>query len=484
MAGTRLGKWQATGEYKSISDNFARVDSTGFYQNEQGWSLNSTWEPGSEFSLSANASSYTRPYDYTVTTNGTSVTTRTRVTASTQAATLSWRPGTRTQMQLVYNAQDNSGGGSGNNVSRLGANLQRSFGRMLSISGGLDFTSSGSSGTLTGLTTSQSVSTNAFTGRGGLTLSSPGGRLSSRVDYSLSNATSSTTKNTASSILASVSWQALSRLSFQFSHQLSDSESKSLVGRDDGTEDTTTRGGLRPFWARSRTSVATDPLTGLPIGYSSDSTNKTQSTNLSMTLEPIKDVNLTTSWSRSVTNNGRLASSNSDSWQANLHWQATEAMGLGIGYNLQNLKYTDSGDSTNTGIINATFDWRLSHYLDLRADWQSMSTHNTLGPDSTSTDYGLSPDTSYSSLGGDVRWQIRGSRYSTYASVRLDNSTGSTQSYSRLGFQTGWDMKLTQVLGLRMGYEFTNYNNTGSDTGSTTGSYTSHLFNASLGARF
>lgn len=483
MAGTRWGHFQASGEYKAISDNFARVDSTGFYQNERGWSLNSSYEPGGAFSLTASASSYVRPYDYTVTTSGTSVTTRTRVTSATQAATLSWRPGTRTQMQLVYNSQSNSGGGSGNSVSRVGANLQRSFGRMLQVTGGVDMTSSGSSGTLTGLTTTQSISTNAFTGRGGLSLSSPGGRLSSRVDYSLSNSTSSTTKNTASSIVGSLSWQALSRLSFQFSHQLSDSESTSLVGRPDDTA--TTRGYPRPLWARSRTTVAIDPLTGLPIGYSADATNKSQSTNLSMTVEPIKDVNLTASWSKSVTDTGRLAGSTSDSWQANLHWQASDAMGLGIGYNIQKMKYTDSGDRTNTGIINATFDWRLSQYLDMRADWQSMNTHNVITSTSTTdSSYGISPNSSYSSLGGDLRWQIRGSRYSTYASIRLDNSTGSTQAYSRLGFQTGWDMKLTQVLGLRMGYEFTNYANTGSDTGTTSGSYVSHLFNATLGARF
>ncbi len=509
-AATRWGHFQANAEFKSISDNFARIDSTSFYQNERGWSINTSYTPGSQFQLTAAASGTSRPFTSYSTVGGAQLATRSRVSSQQQVLSAAWRPGTRTNLQFLFNRQSNGGGGYGNSVWRAGLNGSHSLGRMLAFTAGLDYTSSGSAGSTSSTGVVQNLDTTSILGRAGVTFSTNGGRLSSRLDYSFANSQSTTTRNSASNIIGSLQWQILDRLSLQISHQLSDARNTSRIGRPTATEPQTTPDpaptpGTAPryWWDRAWhegrqvpipgtqqptvPGIAVDPLTGLPLGASQSLTNKNQSTSVMLMYQPINTVSISASWNRSVSATGRLASSNSDSWQSNIHWQPSQAMGFGLGFNRQSMRYTETGDSTNTSILNANFDWRLSQFLDLRADFQLMNTGNhfrATEEGQTGGAYGLSPKSSFNSFGLDLRYQIRGSRYSTFASFRRDSASGGLQNYSRLGFQTGIDMRITDIITGRVGYEFTNYGNRGAEQSGYGGSYTAHLLNATIGARF
>ena len=94
----------------------------------------------------------------------------------------------------------------------------------------------------------------------------------------------------------------------------------------------------------------------------------------------------------------------------------------------------------------------------------------------------LNPDSSYTSWGVDVRWQIPGRRGHTLnSSLRSDSNTGgSSNAFSRLQFQTGMDFRLTSILGCTVTYNFTDYKN----STTSTNNYTAHLINAGLGLRF
>jgi len=243
--------------------------------------------------------------------------------------------------------------------------------------------------------------------------------------------------------------------------------------------------GVGAFPGTDGSVVPTDPLTGGNISTSSAQDNTTQNTNLSILMPLSSRLSLSNNFTYSVTDNGRLAGSNSTGWQSNVNYQLSDALSVGFGYSLQGLSYTDSGDKTSTGILNFNADWRASSRLDFRFDYQSLNTTNTLGEqtdEADATTQGLDANSSFGSWGLDMRYQLGGrSGHSLFATLRNDSSTGgASTSFSRFNFATGMDFRLTSVLGLQLSYDLTNYKN----DGETNNGYTAHLINAGLGARF
>jgi hypothetical protein len=474
--GSKLGAFSLQADYRAVSDNFSRIDSTGFFQNERGLSVLASYAPSRRFTLSNQFSLTSRPYDQTTGTGTSATTTRTRVSSLLDVATLNWQVGPRSSVAVNYSGQRNSGGGSGNDLTRIGATAAHSFNQAFSLNLGSDYTTSGSSGYISGLSGAQTTTNRSLSGRAGLAFNARGGRFNSRADYSFAKTRSTVSRNDATNLQFALTWQATRWASLQATHQLANSSSVSLYRRPS----TTNRG---VFTDGGTTDVAVDPLTGQPLGANTVAGSKTQNSNLSLVLTPVKSINLSTSYSHGVSDTGRLAASVSDNLQANFHWQATERIGVGLGYTNQALRYTDSGNTTSTGTYTANVDWRLSHHADLRCDFQRMGTSNRAGAASTATSSltGQTGDNTHQSLGSEVRWRLPGSRYSYFVHLRNESSSGGMQEYGRFQSETGWDLKLTDIVGFRLGYGFTSYQ--GNATQSA-GDYTAHSLNASLGARF
>jgi len=498
-ANSRLGDFRFAGQLKSVSDNFSRIDSTGFFQNEKGVALQFQYSSGQRFSLSHRFDYNTRPFS-TASTGDTEEVITSRVGSTVNITSLTWRPFSDSILSFTRNSQSNSGGGSSNELVRNAVTYTHRFGPSFSVNAGFEQAGSNTSGT--NLTSGASASNKSDTtsGRFGLSYNSSGGKFGARFDYSFSNTSSSVAKNNASSIQGSLNYQPLKWLSMQLSHQLSDSHNESLVGRTFtrvpavGTVEhllyrlelqRRRQTGVGVFPDTGDTSVPTDPLTGGNINTSSIQDNTSQNTNLSILMPLSNRLSLSNTFTYSVTDNGRLAGSNSTGWQSNINYQLSDAINLGFGYSLQGLDYTDSGDSTSTGILNFNFDWRASERIDFRFDYQSLSTTNRLGDTTDAEDattQGLDADSSFSSWGLDLRYQLsRRSGHSLFASLRNDSSSGGVStSFSRFNFSTGMDFRLTSVLGLQLSYDFTNYKN----SGETATGYSAHLINAGLGARF
>ncbi len=492
-----LGDFQLGGQLKSVGDNFSRIDSTGFFQNEKGLALQAQYNPGSRLSISQQFDTYSRPT--AVDESGVSTG---RVRSSLWLTSVNWRFLPGSSLNLMQDQQSNSGGGSSNSLSRTSLTMNHQFSSQLQLNAGLERARSGTSG-LVG-TTSQSVSNDSTTTsyRTGLSYNSRGGKFGARIDYNFSGTTSSSVKNSATSILGSLNYQPFEFLGLQFSHQLSDSRNESLVAGRVWTRvprpgtvaallyalDLANRrqAGVGAFDETGQGDLATDPLTGAVLGTNLVQNNKTQNTSLGLNLTPGRRLSFTNTVTHTVTDNGRLAGSTSDSLQSNLHYQLSDALGFGLGYSLQGLHYADTGDRTTTRILNLNADWQLSNHLGLRFDYQSQRTGNSFGPrdetDATAATTGLEAGSKYGSWGLDMRWTLPGSAHHTlFATIRRDrNSSGSANSFSRNQFQTGMDFKLTSILGLRVSYDLTNY----SSQNATSGSYTAHLFNTGLGVRF
>lgn len=496
---SKLGDFKFSGQLKSISDNFSRIDSTGFFQNEKGVALQFQYEPGRRFSLSHRFDYNTRPYS-TASGSDAEDTVTTRVKSTVNITALTWRVLPDASLTFQRNAQSNSGGGSANELVRNALTYTHRLGQSLSFNAGFEQAASTTRGT--NLTSGASASNNSDTtsGRFGLSYNTSGGKFGARFDYSFSSTSSASAKNSASSIQGSLNYQPLKWLSLQLTHQLSDSQNESLIGRTFtrvprvGTVEhllyrleleRRRQTGVGVFDGTTDPVVPTDPLTGGNINSSSITNNTTQNTNLSILMPLSSRLSLSNNFSYSVTDNGRLAGSNSTGWQSNLNYQVSQGINLGFGYSLQGLKYTDSGDSTGTGIINFNADWRASSRLDFRFDYQSLNTTNRTGETTDETDpstQGLEGDSAFSSWGLDMRYQLGGrSGHSLFASLRSDSSSGGTStSFSRFNFSTGMDFRLTSVIGLQLSYDLTNYSN----DGETNNGYTAHLFNAGVGARF
>ncbi len=491
---SQLGGLQTFTQIKQVTNNFSRIDSTGFTQNERGVSFTAQYAAGSAFSIGHQMDFYTRPYF------GTDGTVTAKVRAQSMVSSLSWRFLKQSSLTLTRNAQSNGGGGSSNDLARETLSLTHRFSSQLQFTGGIDHASSGTTGTSTTTTSTVSASntSNTFAGRLGLGYNTTGGRFGARFDYSFSNTRASSTRNAASSLMAAVNYQPFRMVALQASWQLSDSRNTSTVGRlftrvpTVGTVEyllyrleldrLRRQAGVGAFDTTGTTSVATDPLTGQVIGSTLVQNSTTNNTSFSVLLTPSKRLSITNNLNFSTTDNGRLAGSTSTSFQTSLHYQISERIGLNSGYSLQDLRYTDSGDSTGTSIINFGLDWRLSNHFDLRADFQTLGTSNRYGSSTTTDTTSRTPDTSYTSFGLDSRWQLPGrAGHSWSASFRSDHSTGSESSrFNRNQLQSSLNLRLTSIVGLSLSYTLTDYHN----AGTTNNSYTAHLFSAGLGARF
>ncbi|MCC7492179.1 MAG: hypothetical protein IT204_07545 [Fimbriimonadaceae bacterium] len=486
QAASRFGDFSLGLQYKSISDSFSRIDSTGFFQNERGYSAQATYAPGSRFNLGLQMDRYERPF-YDTEGNAS------RVSSGLTLLGMSWRFGPRSSLTATWNSQSNDGAGSGNQLSRQAVQLSHNFTDQISANVGFDHASSQTTGNGGSEDTTISNDSDTTAGRAGIGYNSSGGRFGMRFDYSFSGTKSSAARNSATSMMGSLNWQPFKMLSLQFSHQLSDSRNESLTGR---TWDRVPRPGTVDYLLyrldlenqRRQTSVTvpTDPLTGGNINNPNLTNSKTQNTTIGALLTPMERLSFNFTWGHNVTDNGRLAGSTSDSLQLNSQYQINDRIGFGLGYSLQGLKYSDTGDQTDTGIFNLNFDWRLSNHLDMRFDWQSMGTKNTFGPreeGEADPSEGIDPRTTYSSWGADLRWQLPGrGGHAIFTTLRNDkNSGGSSQNFSRRQFTTGFDYRITSVIGLRLSYDFTDYKNRQEQTDN---SYTAHLFNAGVGARF
>lgn len=474
-----LGDLQFGLQYKAVSDNFSRIDSTGFFQNERGLAMQAQYSTGQRFSIGHQYDTYSRPGISTTDENGDPVV-GPRVKSTLNYTTVSWRVLPNSNLTFMHNAQSNSGGSSANTLSREAITLSHRFSNQFQFNAGIDHAKSGTSGSVTGSTQVVSNDSDSTSGRVGVSYSTSGGAFGTRLDYSFSGTKSSTARNRSSSTMLSLNYQPFSWLSSQFSHQLSSSRNESLVGTS------LRQAGVGVFDDTGDTSTPTDPLTGDSVTTNTIQDSKTQNSNLSLSLSPTRNLSLTTSFGHNVTDTGRLAGSTNDSWQTNLHWQATERMGFGVGYNTQWLDYSETGDKTTTGIINFNFDWRLSNHLDARFDLQRLTTRNSLGPREDGTDaatLGLSPSSLFSSWGLDLRWQLPGrGGHTWFTSLRSDKSSGgSSTDFKRMQLETGWDIRLTDILGGQLSYTYTNYDN---HNETADNSYVAHLWSAGLGLRF
>lgn len=469
-ASSRLGWWSLQGEYKRVDASFSRVDSTSFFQNDNGLSLNLGFQPSTKFSITEQFSRTVRPLGSTTTTTTTSssstaAATGGKVNSNLNVTQLTWRFGPQSQFQALYNSQSNHGGGQGNNVSRVGFAVNHVTRGRLSLTGGLDSTTSGSTAQVTGLAGPQSVASHALQGRAGVGWSSSGGRFSTRADWSLASTRSNLSTNTGTNLTANLNWQALSWLKTSYSHSMSNSSSRSLTGRT--SRQTTTSG------------VATDPLTGQALGVAQTPSSKQSSDNATLDFNLSRNLTFNTSWTHSVSDTGLLASSVTDGFSNTLHWQISTKMGVGLSYNPQRQTFTGTGDSTATSIFNTTWDWKVSGHLDMRSDWQSMN--STSHAKSTSSTASTSPNSHRTTIGTDWRWTLPASTVAFVSSVRRERSTGGSQAFSRLQAQAGWDVPITQTLSAKFGYDYTSYQ---SAVVQSSGSYNSHVFNANLAARF
>ncbi|MBI2298999.1 MAG: hypothetical protein HYU66_08670 [Armatimonadetes bacterium] len=464
-----FGGFQFSARYKSVSDNFSRIDSTGFFQNERGYGFQAQYSSGPRFAVAHQFDSYTRPY-YTTLNDELVVS---RVSSVSNVSTLTWRMLRNTSITLLRNDQSNGGGGSNNKLSRSGVQFSHRFGAGLSFNAGFDHASSSSGGVVTG--TSQRVNNNSSTnsGRFGLSWSTKSGRLGARVDYNFSGTSSALATNSAKGTVFSFNYQPWRWMNLQVSHQLSDSHNETRSLRQAGT-------GV--FDDNGDATTVTDPLTGGNL-TSTTQDSKTQNTSLSASITPNSKLNLTGTWSHGVSDNGRLAGSSSNSFMFNAHYQLSEALGLGAGYNMQLLNYTSTGDHTTTGIFNANLDWRVSNHLDLRFDFQNMGTRNRFSSETASSTTGLSPSTAFRSWAFDARWRLPGrSGHTLFTTFRGDSSHGGgSADFGRTQFSTGLDFRLTDIIGARLSYDFTSYKNT---AGTIDNSYSANLFNLGIGARF
>lgn len=496
-AATRLGDFAFNAQYKSVSDGFSRIDTTGFYQNETGMSFAGQYSTGQRFSISHQWQSFSRPFFSTTGTGDDAETVRSTVRSELQVTSLNWRYLPDSTLTISRNAQTNGGGGSSIDLERLSFNLLHRFSRNFSAVAAWESSHSGTTGV--SQTGSNALSNDGDTTglRAGLSYQSTGGGFGARLDYRLSDTSSSFSTNRSSSTNLSVNWSPWRWASMQFTHTLSDSSNETLVGRPGDTTDDDD--GATARWLRLRqtgvgafpgtggSNIPTDPLTGGNINTTATNSNLSN-TSLSLLLTPLDRLSLSTTYSLSNTDTGRLAGSETSSWQMNLNWQLSRLLRFDFGYSLQGLRYSDTGDTTDTNILNFGLDWDVSRHLNLRLNYQVLGTNNAFGPrdddEPDPSSFGIAPTTSFGSWGLDARWALPGAGgHSLFMNLRGDSNSagGGANDFSRLQFRTGFDYRLTDILSFRTSYDLTSYSNA---TEQQDNGYTAHVLQAGVGARF
>jgi hypothetical protein len=213
---------------------------------------------------------------------------------------------------------------------------------------------------------------------------------------------------------------------------------------------------------------------------------------------PSPRLNVTFNFNRSLADTVRYAGNETDSYNLGFGLELNKALRLNGSLMRQNLRYLGQEGNTSSNIFNLGLTYQARKDLTFNFDFQDVRTANRFPTedsadqttDTTSStgsignpysSFGASGPTRYQSFGLNAQYRFDEKHgHNVFFRYRSDLNNGGYGDFNRQMASLGTDLRLTDVISLRLSYDFTDYANSQENSGS----YTSSMFNAEVGVRF
>jgi hypothetical protein len=210
---------------------------------------------------------------------------------------------------------------------------------------------------------------------------------------------------------------------------------------------------------------------------------------------PSSRMNWTFNYTHNLSDTVRYAGNQVDSFNLGFGLELSPSLRLNGSLMSQSLRYLGQEGRTRSNIFNLGLTYQARKDLAFNIDFQNVRTDSRFPErDSAAQTDGAAgtPGYSYSSFGqsGTTRYRSWGLStqyrfdpkhgHNLFFRYRNDRNNGGFGDYSRQMASLGADFRLTDVVNLRLSYDFTDY----ADSRQNTNNYTSSMFNGEIGVRF